>query len=143
MADYVCLPARSAEWSAAWDAFGKALSAAGLGTEDERTQANPNTGSVWQYMGSDVCAYQYRHNFRHREHPLTGRRVELVAFTNRPTPADPAVDERAMEAIADFLLMVRGIHATPEETAQALVKRLRHQGFAVQPIAEILGGAAA
>lgn len=42
-----------------------------------------------------------------------------------------ASETTARDAIADCLRMGRGMYASPEEWAEAVLKRLAHDGFAV------------
>ena len=44
-----------------------------------------------------------------------------------------STDTTARDAIANCLLMGRGMYPTPEEWADAVLKRLTHDGFVVVP----------
>lgn len=61
----------SAEWDEAWASLGQVLAASDLGDGSDLAQEDPQSGEVWQYMGT----YQGFHEFRHRWHPKAGRRM--------------------------------------------------------------------
>lgn len=66
----------STEWPYMW------------GQLDDPAAYCPETGEVWQYMGSFRKAGRYVHEMRHRHHPLTRRReIRLI-------PASDAQMER-------------------------------------------------
>ena len=66
----------SAAWEAAWGVVARARINAGLA--DPVCAEDPDTGEVWQYMGT--CQARF-HEFRHRRHPVTGRRERIVVET--------------------------------------------------------------
>lgn len=76
--EWALLEPRSPEWKAAWKGL------AHLTGDDDFEAHNERSGEVWQYMGSVRHAGAWGHEFRHRDHPLTGRRWVL---TVRATPA--------------------------------------------------------
>lgn len=53
----------SDEWRALWHALG-------IRTGGDVEEKCPDTGEVWQYMGT----FDGRHQFRHRHHPRTKKR---------------------------------------------------------------------
>lgn len=67
----------TAEWRQAW----KGLAA--LTGDDDFTAEDPESGEVWQYMGSGLERGRWRHSFRHRWHPMLQRRwvVSVPAST--------------------------------------------------------------
>jgi len=70
-------PADRPEWNAAW---------AGLlrqtGDRDYFAEC-PETGEVWQYLDSCLVDGRWHHQFRHRCHPGTGRRVYVHVPASR------------------------------------------------------------
>jgi len=58
----------SAEWRYMWDALGTHP----LGGDCACHHAQ--YGEVWQYMGTGDMGAGVRHTFRHRVHPVTGKR---------------------------------------------------------------------
>jgi len=59
------------EWDALWRLFQRVASDA-YGATDLADE-DPETGEVWQYMGT----WDGEHQFRHRNHPTTGQREYL------------------------------------------------------------------
>ena len=59
------------EWDALWELF-RRVAGEKYGTTDLADE-DPETGEVWQYMGT----WDGEHQFRHRNHPKTGRREYL------------------------------------------------------------------
>lgn len=56
------------EWNAAWD---RAV------PRENKEELNEACGEVWQYMGTWLVNDCWVHQFRHRSHPKTGKRVYL------------------------------------------------------------------
>ena len=57
------------EWDRAWRQMGEHYHAPG-----ETVFEDTDTGECLQYMGTYLMAAGWTHEFRHRRHPLTGRR---------------------------------------------------------------------
>ena len=76
--EWALLEPRSREWKEAWRGLCQATG------DDDFVAENETSGEVWQYMGSVRHAGAWGHEFRHRDHPLTGRRWVL---TVRASPA--------------------------------------------------------
>jgi hypothetical protein len=76
--EWALLEPRSREWKEAWKGLAE------LTGDVDFEAENKSTGEVWQYMGSVRHAGAWGHEFRHRDHPLTGRRWVL---TVRASPA--------------------------------------------------------
>lgn len=53
-------------------------------SDDPTVCEDPDTGECWQYMGSFKNKEGIRHEFRHRNHPMTQCRVYLFIYE---TPA--------------------------------------------------------
>lgn len=70
--EWALLEPRSREWKEAWRALAERTG------DDDREAENERSGEVWQYMGSVRHAGAWGHEFRHRDHPLTGRRWVLT-----------------------------------------------------------------
>ena len=58
-------------WSEAWDLLATAADARGLGRDI--VAYNERSCEAWQYMGT----WDGEHQFRHRDHPSTGKREYL------------------------------------------------------------------
>lgn len=60
-----------AEWERAWLALRSKWDAG-----DDNAQLHPTLGECWQYMGTvrDEKTGRWMHTFRHRCHPVTGKR---------------------------------------------------------------------
>jgi hypothetical protein len=89
--EWALLEPRSREWKEAWKGL------AYLSGDDDFEAENKLNGEVWQYMGSVRHAGAWGHEFRHREHPLTGRRWVL---TVRASPAWGPVQKNGKRAPA-------------------------------------------
>ena len=60
------------EWDRAWGLLSEHIRSEGLGDGSDLAQSNE--GECWQHMGSTRDAEGEVHCFRHRHHPMTGRR---------------------------------------------------------------------
>ncbi len=70
--DWAMLAPRSSEWNEAWKRLAEATG------DDDFAARNDRNGEVWQYLGSPRHAGVWGHEFRHRDHPLLGRRWVLT-----------------------------------------------------------------
>ena len=78
----------SAEWRAAWKRLARMSGDADFMAED------PQTGEVWQYMGSVRHGPQWQHEFRHRNHPREQKRLLLLVRATRGWGPEKAPPER-------------------------------------------------
>jgi hypothetical protein len=65
----------SPEWHEMWKKLGE-LSMNKEVKDDPTVAENPDSGEMWQYMGTDVRSRL--HSFRHRDHPITRKREYVV-----------------------------------------------------------------
>lgn len=68
---WIVLGPGSSSWDEAWRGLSTWLVQHGLGDGTDTTQEHRESGEVWQYLGT----VEGFHEFRHRWHPVTGRRV--------------------------------------------------------------------
>lgn len=59
----VIVDRNSLEWETMWSALGS-----------DPVEEHPVSGECWQYMGSIYNEGRWLHEFRHRDHPVTGSR---------------------------------------------------------------------
>ena len=62
---------KSREWHCAWKGLAEVTG------DDDFTALDPESGEVWQYMGSVLYGRSWVHTFRHRCHPLGHQRRVL------------------------------------------------------------------
>ena len=71
------LRVKSKEWDAAWQALGE------LSGDHDFVGEDPESGEVWQYMGSVRRLDAWWHEFRHRWHPRKQRRLMYRVLATR------------------------------------------------------------
>ena len=84
--EWALLKPRSAEWKAAWKAMAQRMN------DPDCEALDPDSGEVWQYMGSLRRARLWEHEFRHRWHPRIQQRIVFSVPATRGWK--PAAAER-------------------------------------------------
>lgn len=89
-------PDSEPEWHLAWQGLAR------LTGDDDFEAQHPESGEVWQYMGSTDARGHWQHEFRHRDHPLTGERryVRVAASPGWPKPGKHAAPARKRRRVA-------------------------------------------
>lgn len=82
--EWAMLAPRSSEWNEAWKRLAEATG------DDDFVARNERSFEVWQYLGSARHAGVWGHEFRHRDHPLSDRKVVLSVGAS-PKWAPPSV----------------------------------------------------
>lgn len=91
--EIILIKTDSAEWVRMWEWLGNHPLNAKL---DEPTVAL-NNDEVWQYMGSYKQGPDVVHEFRHRYHPITGKREYLKTLALGPLTDDDVAKEITMK----------------------------------------------
>lgn len=85
--------------------------------------------AFWIGKGVDANPYSWRELTRQTWHAgWMEARAEASNLTNQSVKPD-----KIREAIADCLVMGRGIYPSPQEWADAILKRMLHEGFVMVP----------
>lgn len=81
----------SEAWTAAWDGLRDFIKKHDLGSGDDLAQNLG--GNIWEYRGSRVEGRQMVHEFRHRDHPMTGLPYRPEITTTVLDVAKPASEQ--------------------------------------------------